>query len=79
MDPRLRNWLFPESRGLVSSPMTLLKQKTTLRSADYILRESQTTQNVLWSLACVCLSVCLSVYLCVCPRPYAHTTARTRM
>ena len=26
---------------------------------------------------CVCLSVCLSV--CVCPRPYAHITARTRM
>jgi len=23
--------------------------------------------------------VCVSVCLCVCPRPYAHTTARTRM
>ena len=30
-----------------------------------------TTQNVLWSRVSVCLSVC--------PRPYAHTTARTRM
>jgi len=28
---------------------------------------------------CVCLCVCLSVYLSVRPRPYAHTTARTRM
>jgi len=27
----------------------------------------------------VCVSVCLSVCLCGCPRPYAHTTARTRM
>jgi len=26
----------------------------------YILRESQTTQNVLWSRASVCLCVCLS-------------------
>jgi len=41
--------------------------------ANYILRESYTTQNVLWSRAsvCVCVSVCL--------RPYAHTTAQTRM
>ena len=31
---------------------------------DYILRESQTTQNVLWSRASVCLSVCLSVAAC---------------
>jgi len=42
----------------------------------YILRESRTTQNV-WSRASVCL--CVSVCLSVCPRPYAHTTARTRM
>ena len=41
----------------------------------YILRESKTTQNVLWSRASVCLFVCVSV----CPRPYAHTNARTRM
>jgi len=27
----------------------------------------------------VCVSVCVSVCLCVCPRPYAHTTAQTRM
>ena len=42
---------------------------------DYILRESQTMQNVLWSRASVWLSVCVSV----CPQPYAHTTARTQM
>ena len=33
--------------------------------------------------ACVCLCVCVSVCVCVCqsvcPRPYAHTIARTRM
>jgi len=28
--------------------------------SSYILSESQTTQNVLWSRASVCLSVCLS-------------------
>jgi len=33
------------------------------------------TQNVLWSRA----SVCLSVHLSVCPRLYAHTTARNQM
>jgi len=33
----------------------------------------QTTQNVLWPRASVCLSVC------ACPRPYANTIARTRM
>ena len=40
-------------------------------SRSYILRESWTTQNVLWSRASVCL--------CVCPRLYTHSTARTRM
>jgi len=43
----------------------------------YILRESYTTQNVLWSRASVCL--CVFVCLSACPRPYTHTTARTRM
>jgi len=39
----------------------------------YVSRESQTTRNVLWSRASVC--VCASV----CPRPHAHTIARTGM
>jgi len=39
--------------------------------SSYILHESWTTQNVLWSRASVCLSVC--------PWPYAHTIARTRI
>jgi len=37
----------------------------------YILRELNTAQNVLWARTSVCLSVC--------PWPYAHTTAWTRM
>jgi len=31
----------------------------------YMLRESQTTRNVLWSRASVCLSVCLSAAACL--------------
>jgi len=42
----------------------------TLRTY-YILHESYMMQNVLWSRASVCVSVC--------PRPHAHTIARTRM
>jgi len=45
------------------------KYSTHKLANNYILRESYTTQNVLWSRASVS----------VCPRPYAHTTARTRM
>jgi len=39
----------------------------------YILRESQTTQNVLWSLASVCVSVCLSVCLSAAACPHNCT------
>jgi len=46
-----------------------VRQKSLcLCMVDYILRESQTTHNVLWSRASVCLSGCLFVCLSVCGR-----------
>jgi len=58
-----------ESFDVEFSP-DLIYQKS-LKSVYYVLRESYCGHARL----CVCVSVCLSV----CPRPYAHTTARTRM
>ena len=41
------------------------KLSAALCMRNYILRESKTTQNVLWSRASVCLSVCVCVCLSV--------------
>jgi len=42
-------------------------------TSDYILRESYTTRNVLWSPASVCLSVCMCVCLSTGARPHYCT------
>ena len=50
---------------LLMGRVTLLSLQCVARFlAGYILGEAQTTRNVYWSHASVCLSVCLSLAAC---------------
>jgi len=67
---KLKDWVDEMNQELTQEAcMCYNKQNVFLvLSSHYILRESWTTQNVLWSRTpvCVCLSVGLSVCLSVC-------------
>ena len=66
--------------GFVSSGLPLITQKSlsadTQRKVTFILLLPPPKKEVMFLVRSDCLSVCLSVYLSVCPSDYSQTCER---